>query len=94
MVAVHRMNDTNNGGGAITSIPQNTVYANGQLVAVNGSRGTTHTNFRPPHVAGQWMTANGNPTVTINGIPVNGTGNADTCAHVRAAGSPDVFVGA
>ena len=91
-VPVHRMGDTNSAGGAVTSIPQSTVYANGLLVVVNGSLGTSHDPFEIPHIAGTWNTANGGPTVLVEGIPANGTGDADSCGHPRASGSPDVFI--
>lgn len=93
MPAVHRMTDENDGGGAVTDIPQSTVYANGLLIAVDGSIGTSHPPcpVDPTHCAGNWVTANGSGTVKIEGIPVNRTGDADSCGHIRAAGSPTVF---
>lgn len=90
---VHRKTDPNTGGGKVDKIPQSTVYANNLLVSVDGSEGTSH----PPcpnvviHCKGNWITANGNPTVFAEGIPVNNKGDADTCGHVRDTGSPNVF---
>lgn len=90
----HRLSDCNTGGGCVTSIPQSSVFANNLLVAVNGSIGTGHPPcpIVPIHCAGAWQTANGSSNVFINGIPVNRTGDPDTCGHSRAAGSPNVFV--
>lgn len=92
MPQLHRLGDANTGGGIITTIPQSTVFANGRLVAVNGSQGTGHAPFVPPHLDHQWTTTSGGPTVFAEGIPVNKQGDPDSCGHARAAGSPDVFV--
>lgn len=93
MPAVHRNSDCNSGGGCITSLPQSTVFANNLLVSVNGSIGTSHSPCPtvPIHCAGNWVTANGSPSVFAENIPVNDQGDGDTCGHSRAAGSPDVF---
>ncbi len=96
MPAAQRLGDSNATGGAITSIPQSTVFANGKLVVINGSLGTSHAPcniFNPNHCAGAWSTANGNPTVTISGVPVNATGDTDTCGHPRVGGSGNVNIG-
>ena len=92
MAAAQRNGDSNDGGGVINSIPQSTVFVNSKLVSVNGSTGTGHP-VGPPHSAGTWKTANGSSTVFAGGIAINRTGDADTCAHARAGGSDDVFVG-
>jgi uncharacterized Zn-binding protein involved in type VI secretion len=89
--AAHRMGDKNTGGGAITTIPQSTVFVNDKLQSVNGSKGTGH--GTGIHAALAWDTDNGSPTVLVEGIPANRQGDADTCAHPRAAGSPNVFIG-
>ena len=88
----HRMGDLNTGAGVITSIPQSTVFCNTSLLAVNGSKGTSHPTG-PPHSAGTWETANGSATVTAGGIPVNKEGDADTCTHTRTGGSSNVNIG-
>lgn len=95
MPNIQRLTDPNSGNGLINTIPQSTVFANNLLVSVNGSRGTSHPPcpFVPIHCQGNWVTAGGNPRVMINNIPVNRTGDGDTCGHVRVAGSPNVFVG-
>ena len=91
MPKAQRNGDSNNGGGEINSIPQSTVFVNSKLVSVNGSKGTGH--GIGIHAANAWDTANGSSTVFAGGIAINRTGDADTCAHTRAGGSDDVFVG-
>lgn len=94
MPQTHRIGDCNDAGGCVTSTPNGTVYADNILIAVNGAIGTSHAPCpapSPPHCAGNWTTANGGPTVFAENIPINKTGDADTCGHTRAAGSPDVF---
>lgn len=92
---VQRLTDVNAGGGAITSIPQNTVFVNGLPVSINGSLGTSH----PPcpvkkiHCQGIWVTMGGSSTVSIANTPVNRMGDVDTCGHPRVGGSPNVFIG-
>ena len=92
MPKAQRNGDANTAGGVINSIPQSTVFVNSKLVSVNGSVGTGHPTG-PTHSAGTWKTANGSSTVSAGGIAINRTGDADTCAHTRAGGSDDVFVG-
>lgn len=95
MPEVHRMGDLNTGGGAITEIPQSSVYVNGLLVSVNGSIGTSHLPCPviPIHCQGNWVTNEGNSTVLAEGIPINRKGDTDTCGHPRDNGSTNVFVG-
>ena len=90
MPNVARYDDANTGGGIIKTIPQSTVFANDKLISVDGSKGTGHP-IGIPHSEYVWGTANGSSTVTINNIPVNDQGDADSCLHTRAGGSPDVF---
>ena len=90
MPKVARMGDLNSGGGIILTIPQSTVFANGKLISVDGSRGSGHP-VGPPHALNAWVTSDGSSTVTINNIPVNDEGDPDSCTHVRVDGSPDVF---
>jgi uncharacterized Zn-binding protein involved in type VI secretion len=89
MPAAHRLQDPDDAGAAITSIPQGTVYINNQLASINGSDVQGH--GLGEHAGPK--TANGSPTVFITNIPANRQGDADTCGHARAAGSPNVFVG-
>ena len=91
MPKAQRNGDANTGGGVINSIPQSTVFVNSKLVSVNGSKGTGH--GIGIHAANAWDTANGSSPVFAGGIAINRTGDADTCAHTRAGGSDDVFVG-
>ena len=90
MPKVARMGDLNSGGGIIQTIQQSTVFANGKLISVDGSRGSGHP-VGPPHALNAWTTTNGSSTVSIEGIPVNDEGDPDSCTHVRVDGSPDVF---
>lgn len=89
---VQRIGDSNNAGGSVISTPQTTVYANGVLIAVNGSVVSSHTPFSFPHLPAACRTANGSPNVFINNIPVINIGDSDTCGHTRVGGSPNVFV--
>lgn len=90
MTQVHRLGDPNSAGAPVVSTAQGTVYANGILIAVDGSAVAPHLPFIPPHVG--TVTANGSSTVFIEGIPVNRQGDADSCGHPRTSGSPNVFV--
>ena len=92
MTAAQRNGDSNDGGGVINSIPQSTVFVNSKLVSVDGSIGTGHP-VGVPHSAGTWKTANGSSSVNAGGIPVNRTGDNDTCLHSRVGGSGDVNIG-
>jgi uncharacterized Zn-binding protein involved in type VI secretion len=86
MPAVQRLGDINDGDGEIRDIAQGTVYANGLLIAIDGSFVESH----DLHI--ESYTTNGSPTVFINGIPVNRQGDEDECGHTREDGSPDVYV--
>lgn len=85
----HMIGTPNTAGAPVTSSLQSTVYCNGQLVAVDGSPVAGH----GPGIHAGPVTANGSSTVFINGIPVNRKGDADTCGHARASGSPNTTVG-
>jgi uncharacterized Zn-binding protein involved in type VI secretion len=86
---VHRLGDPNEDGAAVTDIAQGTVFANNMLVSIDGSAVEGH--GLGEHDSP--VTANGSATVFIGGIPVNRQGDADTCGHPRADGSPNVNVG-
>lgn len=88
MPAIERIGDTDTGGGAVTSTPQASVYANNILVSVDGGNVSGH----GPGIHSSPKTANGSSNVFVNNIPVNRIGDADTCTHTRSTGSPDVFV--
>lgn len=94
MPAIQRLTDANSAGGIINSIPQTTVFANNLRVSINGSIGSSHPPCPtvPIHCQGNWTTANGSSRVYVAGIPVNFTGNADTCGHTRVGGSSNVFI--
>ena len=86
MPAIQKDGDANSAGGVGSSSVN--VKANGSSVLVNGSSVSPHPG---PHVGA--TTANGSSTVFVNGIPVNRTGDADSCLHPRAGGSSNVFAG-
>lgn len=88
MPAIERIGDTNTAGAPVTATGQSTVFANGILVAVNGSAVARH--GKNAHAGPQ--TANGSSNVFINQIPINRVGDADTCGHTRSSGSTNVFV--
>jgi uncharacterized Zn-binding protein involved in type VI secretion len=87
MPAIQRQRDKNMAGAVITSVLQKSVYANGQLVSVNGSEVANHA---PTHIKPKTKTGSSN--VFVQGIPVNRTGDKDSCGHSRAAGSSNVYV--
>lgn len=89
---IQRLTDSNSGGGSITNTDGNsTVFANNLLVSVDGSIGSGH--GKRKHKPGAWATAGGSGSVFAHGVPVNYTGNGDTCGHARVGGSGNVFVG-
>jgi hypothetical protein len=95
MPGIQRFQDANSGGGIITFIPQTSVFANSKNVAVFGSRGTSHPPCDEPpiHCEGAWQTLITIGTnVFAEGIPVNKTGDIDSCGHARVGGSTNVFV--
>jgi uncharacterized Zn-binding protein involved in type VI secretion len=96
MPPVQRMDDLNDGGGAIQTIPQSFVRVDGKIVAVVGSTGTAH----PPcpddnrHCLNVWTTTRGAPRVRINGMPVIRFGDPDSCTpHTRIGGSTTTRIG-
>lgn len=86
----HRYGDPNTAGAAIIDVAQSTVYTNDLLQSVDGSAVAPHGNA--PHLAP--TTANGSDNVLAEDIRCNYKGNADTCLHERADGSPNVFINA
>lgn len=87
--SAHRLGDPDTAGAAITSVIQPDVFVNNILASIDGCPVAGHA----PGEHSSPVTANGSPTVFIHNIPFNRTGDADSCGHPRAAGSPDVFVG-
>ncbi len=88
MPAVHRQFDKNAQGAPITKVIQSSVYANRMLVSVNGSLVKGH--GVGPHFSPK--TANGSKNVFVENLPVNKSGDKDTCGHPRALGSSSVYV--
>lgn len=88
MPAVHRQFDRNTAKAEIVKVIQSSVYANNLLVSVDGSPVKMHGIY--PH--SKPFTANGSKNVFIERMPVNRTGDKDTCGHPRALGSSNVFV--
>ena len=86
---VHRLGDLNVGGGAVMFAKAVSVISGGLPVATTGDPVSPH--GKPPHASP--VTGPGSPTVLAQGIPVNRTGDIDTCGHPRATGNPSVLIG-
>ena len=86
MPSVHRNGDSNTGGGIVNC--SRNVNVNGSSISVDGDSVTPH----PPSHTGI-VTANGSSKVKVNGIPINRTGDADSCLHTRIGGSSNVNAG-
>lgn len=92
MPAVQREGDSNSAGGAAKAGVAS-VRVNGSTVCVTGTGVTAHAPWgipHPPHAAAS--TTGGSATVRAGGVPINRTGDVDTCGHARVGGSPDVRV--
>jgi uncharacterized Zn-binding protein involved in type VI secretion len=90
MPAVQRVGDSNSAGGIITS-GYNPVRINNRVVSVDGSPVSPHTPYRSPHTSP--VTTSGVGSVRAGGIPINITGNPDSCGHPRVGGSENVNIG-
>ena len=97
MPAVQRRGDKNNGTDAATGGVAS-VRVNNLPIMIPGQAVTAH----PPyggegaetiHNDGTQKTAGGVASVRAGGKSVVVTGNKDTCGHLRAGGSPNVFAG-
>lgn len=88
MPAVQRVGDSDSGGGVITS-GFSPVRVNNRVVSVDGSPVSPHSS-NPVHVP---VTTSGVASVRAGGIPINVTGNPDTCGHARTGGSENVNIG-
>lgn len=87
-----RKTDANDAGGVIENTDGNsTVFANNLLLSVNGSIGSGH--GIGVHSANAWETQGGSVNVFAHNVPINYTGNTDTCGHGRVGGSPNVYIG-
>lgn len=96
MPAAQRDGDSNAGGG-VAQGGESSVRINGRSVMIPGQSVTPHPPYprrgRNEHNNGGQATAGGNSSVRAGGKPIVATGDADTCGHARAGGSPDVRVG-
>lgn len=86
MPNICRIGDTNQAKGAIIS-GSSTVFANGILLGLQGSKLTPH--GKGPHKAA--TVTNGSPTVFVDGLPVARVTSGNSCGHSMSQGSPDVF---
>jgi uncharacterized Zn-binding protein involved in type VI secretion len=89
MPQLSRIGDTNNMKGAIMS-GASTVFANGILVGLQGSKISPHAPFKGPHKSA--IVTDGSPTVFADGIAVARVSSGNSCGHHMMQGSPDVFV--
>lgn len=96
MPAAQRKGDSNTGGG-VAEGGEPTVKVNGLAVMIPAQSVTAHPPYprkgRNGHNDGSQKTAGGVSSVRAGGKPIVVTGDADTCGHTRAGGSPDVKVG-
>ena len=94
MPNVQRQGDTNTAGGVARGGVAS-VRVNNRPIIVNGCSVTPHPCCGQPGCGAHCSatTRGGIPTVRAGGIPINVTGNPDTCGHPRAAGSPNVRAG-
>lgn len=90
---IQRLGDSNDGYGIIFNIPQSKVFADDLLIAVNGSMGSEHEPFHGDHLEDAWQTISSQSKVFIDGLPVIGEGDTDTCNHIREGGSHKVLIG-
>ena len=88
MPQLSRVGDTNEMKGAIIS-GASTVFANGILVGLQGSKITPHAPFKGLHKNA--MVTDGSPTVFVEGLPVARVSSGNSCGHHMIQGSPDVF---
>ena len=88
-----RKTDANNIGAQIAGVTDNKVFANGLLLSTDGSSVQDHLPVDGVNTHTNVSTANGSSTVKSGGVPVNRTGDADSCGHTRAGGSSNVNIG-
>ena len=88
-----RKGDLNNLGAAIAGVTNNKVKVNGELLSTDGSSVQDHLPVDGVNTHTNVSTANGSSTVKSGGVPVNRTGDADSCGHTRAGGSSNVNIG-
>lgn len=75
-------------GGTVVGIMAPTVIVNGKPIVCVGAAVAGH--GLPPHSSP--VMATGSVTVTAEGIPICGLGDAASCGHTLMPGSSDVFV--
>lgn len=93
MPSVQRQGDSNSAGGS-AKLGVSSVRVNGQPVVVNGTSVSAHAPWGRPHPRhASTTTGGGVASVRAGGVPINVTGNADGCGHVRQGGSPNVRAG-
>ena len=88
-----RKDDLNNLGAAIAGVTDNKVKVNGKLLSTDGSSVQDHLLVNNVNIHVNTRTANGSSTVKSGGVPVNRTGDADSCGHTRIGGSSNVNIG-
>ena len=97
MPAVQRQGDKNDGtgeaAGGVASVRVNNkpIMIPAQAVSAHPPYGKR--NAATVHNDGTQKTAGGVKSVRAGGEPVVVKGDEDTCGHVRAGGSPNVFAG-
>lgn len=77
------------GAGALLGNISAQVEINGRIPGVVGTRATPH--GKAPHTNS--VITQGNPLVTVGGIPLAYSGSATTCGDPVSGGSADVTVG-
>ena len=95
MAAVQRQGDANTAGGVATG-GVGSVRINNRPVVVNGTSVSPHPccgQKRCPPIHCYATTTSGVSSVKAGGIPINVTGNSDTCGHPRSGGSNNVRIG-
>ena len=88
-----RKTDLNNLGAAIAGVKDNKVFVNELLLSTDGSSVQDHLPVDGVNTHTNVSTANGSSTVKSGGVPVNRTGDADSCGHTRVGGSSNVNIG-
>lgn len=89
MPAVALQGVSNVGGGLLLGNISANVEINGRIPGVVGTRAAGH--GTAPHNLS--TITQGNPLVTIGGIPLAYSGSATSCGHPVSGGSSDVTVG-
>ncbi|RMH16057.1 MAG: hypothetical protein D6698_10250 [Gammaproteobacteria bacterium] len=87
---IHRIGDSNDGGGVITTNPTATdVFVEGAEICIEGAIGTGHPPcpIVPVHCGGAWQTVSSGTNVFAKGIRVIAESDIDTCGHVRIGGA-------